>query len=123
MILPVYLAEFCRANRLILLFSFYLVNCIILICLFRKNSSKSYALDSLIQEVCEKINLLTVDYLKAQGNSIALNEKRQRYDSLKNLLENINQFLHHDFLTDIDCTKYCTHSDLELIDNYWPLCA
>ena len=93
LILPVYLAEFCRANRLILLFSFYLVNCIILICLFRKNSSKSYALDSLIQEVCEKINLLTVDYLKAQGNSIALNEKRQRYDSLKNLLENINQSL------------------------------
>ncbi len=105
LILPVYLAEFCRPNRLIPLFSFYLINCIIVTGLLRKNSSKSYSLDSLIQEIREKINLLTVDYLKAQENSIALNEKRQRYDSLKNLLENINQSLDLDTVADAFVVK------------------
>lgn len=98
--LPVYLAEFCHPNRFIPLFSFYLINGIILTVLFRKNASKGYFLDSLIQEIRERINLLTVEYLKAQGNSIALNEKRQRYDSLENLLEEINQSLDLDTVAD-----------------------
>ncbi|MDO8662549.1 MAG: sensor domain-containing diguanylate cyclase [Candidatus Omnitrophota bacterium] len=99
-ILPVYLAGLFHANRLILLILFYFVNSVIIAILFNKNSSKNYALDSSIQDIQEKMNLLTVEYLKIQENNIALNEKRRRYASLENLLEDINQSLDLDTVAD-----------------------
>jgi len=105
LILPIYFVEFSRPHRLIPLFSFYLVNSIIIVILLRKNSSKSYSLDSLIQEIQEKINLLIVEYLKTQRNNIALDEKRKRYASLENLVEDINQSLDLDTVADIFAVK------------------
>lgn len=91
--LPVYLTALLSPNRLIALFLFYSLNLIIIGLLLRNNSSKGYLLASSIQNILEKTNLLTVEYLKIQENNISLSEKRARYASLENLLEKINQSL------------------------------
>ncbi len=99
-ILPIYLVKSLAVNRLITLFLFYLFNLIALSILINKNSSKIYSLDSLIQDTQEKLNLLSVEYLKNQESNIALNQKHKRYKSLENLLENINQSLDLDEVAD-----------------------
>ena len=99
-ILPLSLAGPSGIDRKAPLFLFYLLNAALAAALFRKNASQGYLLDSRIQETKEKLNLLSVEYLKAQENNIALGQKRERYASLKGLLDNINQSLDLDAVAD-----------------------
>lgn len=92
-LLPVFLFRLWAINRFSYLFLFYLANAVALTALINKNSARAYSLDSLIQQTQEKLNLLSVDYLKNQENNIALSQKHKRYKSLESILENINQSL------------------------------
>lgn len=99
-ILPIYFFRNSSAHRFIFLFLFYSANFIIVSLFFRKNSAKSYAFDSLIQDNQERLNLLNVEYLKETESNLALKEKSKRYSSLKNVLERINQSLDLDEVAD-----------------------
>jgi diguanylate cyclase (GGDEF)-like protein len=99
-ILPVYFFKFFGTHRAIFLFLFYAANFVIVVCLFRKNSAKIYAFDSLIQDNQERLNLLNVECLKEVENNLALKEKSKRYNSLKVVLEKINQSLDLDEVAD-----------------------
>ncbi|MCX5695303.1 MAG: sensor domain-containing diguanylate cyclase [Candidatus Omnitrophica bacterium] len=99
-ILPIYLLKFCATPRFVSLGLFYLSNLIIIYCLYRKNSARNYSFDSLIQDVQERFNLLRVEYAKERQNNAALKEKNRRYQSLKSVLEKINQDLDLDNVAD-----------------------
>jgi diguanylate cyclase (GGDEF)-like protein len=75
------------------LFLFYLVNIITAIFLFKRNSYRKYYLDYQIQGLQEKLNLLKDDNLREHQNTSALKEKIARYNSLKEIIEEINQNL------------------------------
>jgi len=92
-ILPIYLLKFCATPRFASLGLFYLTNLIIIYCLYRKNSARHYSFDSLIQDVQERFNLLSVEHAKERQNQAALKEKNRRYQSLKSVLEKINRDL------------------------------
>ncbi len=98
-IIPLSFSSFLINRPFKPLFFFYLLNLAILILFFRKRILKSYALELRIQETREKLNLLTAEYSKEQKNSVALREKHMRYDSLANILEEINSSLDLDFVT------------------------
>ncbi|MDD2679246.1 MAG: sensor domain-containing diguanylate cyclase [Candidatus Omnitrophica bacterium] len=99
-ILPLNLARFISPHNLKYLFLFYLLNSVTVICILRKNSAANYAFDSRAQELREKFNLLSVEYSKEHKNNLALKEKYRRYNSLKRILEGINQSLDLDVVAD-----------------------
>jgi len=99
-ILPNYFLRNSSSHRPIFLFLFYAANFIIISCIFRNNSAKNYAFDSLIQDNQERLNLLNVEYTKEAENNLALKEKSKRYNSLETVLEKINQSLDLDKVTD-----------------------
>jgi len=99
-ILPVYLFRFSPPYRLTSISLFYLANLIILSGIFRRNFAKNYSFDSLIQDIQERFNLLNVEYSKELRVNRALKEKNKRYNSLKDVLEKINQSLDLDIVAD-----------------------
>lgn len=99
-LLPVYLTGCFNSHRLAALLAFYLVNLVIAVAIFKRNTAKAYSLDSLIQDLQEKLNILSVEYCKTQEANIALNEKSNRYNSLREFLEKINQNLDLDKVAD-----------------------
>jgi len=100
LVLPLNLGRFISPRNPRYLFLFYLANIIIAIYLFRKNSARNYSLNSAAQELQEKFNLLGVEYSKERKNNLALKEKYRRYNSLKSMLEEINQSLDLDVVAD-----------------------
>lgn len=92
-LLPVFLAARSKNPSFKSLFLFFLVNIIIVAYLFKRNSDKKYYLDYQMQGIQEKLNLLNDDNLKEHQNSSALKEKIVRYNSLKEIIEEINQNL------------------------------
>ena len=117
-ILPIYFFRFSGSQRSIFLTLFYLINFITLLSLFRKTSAKNYSFDSLIQDLQERYNLLNVEYSEELENKLALREKSRRYNSLKNILEKINQSLDLDTVADTFTTEV-----FSLIGNNKGLCA
>ncbi|MFH0855212.1 MAG: sensor domain-containing diguanylate cyclase [Candidatus Omnitrophota bacterium] len=92
-LLPFYSVSRLGFLGLAILFLFYLINIAVGAAIFKRYSARIYSLDSLIQGLREKLNLLSIEYCKIQEINIALNEKHNRYNSLRGFLEKINQSL------------------------------
>lgn len=76
-----------------ILFLFYLVNILIVFFVIKKNSDRKYYLKYQVQDLQEKINILNEQVSGEIRNKFALKEKIRRYDSLKKIIEEINQNL------------------------------
>ena len=72
---------------------FYLLNGALFLFLFKRAGLKSVKIKLLIEELKEKINLVTEEYSKALNNDLALQDKNLRYNSLAKILEGINSTL------------------------------
>lgn len=99
-IVPFYFSCRFNSHRLAALLLFYSANLIAAALILRKHSAKNYSLDSSIQNLREKLNLLSVEYFKIQEANVALNERRARYNSLRGFLDKINQSLDLDKVAD-----------------------
>ena len=75
------------------MFLFYLTNFLIISYLFNKNSKRTYHLKINNEALQEKINILNEQYSKELGNKVALQKKIIRYNSLKEIIEEINRNL------------------------------
>lgn len=104
-ILPVYLTQALIVKSFKLLFLFYLINISIALYFLRKNFLRSYDLQLRVQEFQEKLNILNAEYSKEIKNSISLQEKSMRYNSLGNILEEINSSLELDYVTEALASK------------------
>ena len=90
-LLPVGLITRAKPVRLLWLFIFYLAVCASLVYLLQKNSGRKRRLQLKTEDIEEKTNLLNIEYAKGIKNQIALQEKIKRYNSLKSIIEEINQ--------------------------------
>ena len=79
---------------------FSLVNIFVIFYLFRIHSSKKSVLIIKTQDLQENTNILSDQNDHARKNQVALEEKGRRYYSLKNIIEQINQNLTLEFITD-----------------------
>lgn len=104
-ILPVYLAKILGVKPLKPLFLFYLINISIILYFFRRSFLRSYDFQLRKQELQEKMNILNAEYSQEITNSVALQEKSMRYNSLGNILEEINSSLELDSVTEILVSK------------------
>ena len=123
-LLPIYVIKAAASHYFKYLFLFYAANIIIAAYILRRNSSQVYLIDSHIQELSEKINLLSSEYSKENNSNIALKEKSRRYNSLKTILEKINQSLDLDVVAEtLVCDSFSLIGDnkgvcvLYLVDN------
>jgi len=82
------------------LFIFFLANLIILAYLLKRNSDKKNYLEYELQSLQEKINLLSDENIKQRQNAVALEEKILRYNSLKEIIQEINQNLETEAVAD-----------------------
>ncbi|MCX5706910.1 MAG: sensor domain-containing diguanylate cyclase [Candidatus Omnitrophica bacterium] len=92
-ILPIAIGKILIPQYFEFLSLFYLTNIIIIVFFLRRNSQIGYSFKSRIEELQESCNLLSVDYSKEGKDNAAIKEKKERYGSLKNILEEINQDL------------------------------
>ncbi len=72
---------------------FYAVNAVLAVYLLRKYARAKLRLESRIQELTETFNLTAVEHSAALQSRTSLNAKLIRYDSLKQILEQINRNL------------------------------
>ncbi len=98
-IIPILIAFNFSRHPLGLLFIFYLANAVTLFFLLNQNSKARYQIESEIQDTQEKLNIIQADILKEQKSNSALLVKRVRYDSLKNIIEQINQNLDLEYIS------------------------
>jgi len=83
-----------------LLSAFYLTNILIVFYSLNKNSKRKYNLGLQIQDLQEKVNILNDQNFQERKNKIALQEKIRRYNSLKQIIEEINQNLNLESVAD-----------------------
>jgi len=95
--LPVYLTISILRNPLLLLL-FYIFNIFIVFYLFKINFDSRYRLEYQIQTLQEKMNILNNQKLKELQNHSALQAKIIRYNSLKEIVEEINENLNLDYV-------------------------
>jgi len=91
--LPFYLFARSKGAGSLWLAIFYLVNLAITFYLVRKNSRRIYHFQIKVENTQEQINVLDVQHARAIKNQAALKEKIRRYNSLKNIIEEINRSL------------------------------
>ena len=77
-----------------------MVNFFLGLCLYRKNLKIKYSIILSCQKLQEKINILSDENSKELKNTLSLNEKISRYNSLKKIIEEINQSLSPESITD-----------------------
>jgi diguanylate cyclase (GGDEF)-like protein len=82
------------------LFLFYLANALLVFYLFRKKSNKKYRLEYKTQNLQEKLNILNEENPRELKNNASLKAKIIRYNSLKNVVEQINASLDVDAVGD-----------------------
>ena len=104
-ILPVYLAKILSIKLFKPLFLFYFANILVISYFFRKSFLKSYDLQLRSQRLQERMNILNAEYSKEIRNNIALQEKSMRYNSLGNILEEINSSLDLNLVSEILTSK------------------
>jgi len=92
-VLPAYLTFHFKIISLKLLFLYFLVNIIIIFYLLSKNSGKKYHIEYQMQVLDEKLNILNDQNIKESKNNVALQAKIIRYNSLKKIVEEINENL------------------------------
>lgn len=98
-ILPISLSlkqQFPAVRYLVL---FYFTNLLIAAYLFKRNSDKKYRIGYQIQELQEKLNVIADQNMKDRQSTRALQEKITRYNSLKEIIEEINKNLDLDAVT------------------------
>lgn len=91
--LPVSFVRALGRNHLSALFFFYLANLIILIILIRRSFSRVYQLRYKLELLEEGLNILQEENATNSKQILALKEKINRYSSLKKILEELNQNL------------------------------
>ncbi len=75
------------------MWAFYLINLLFALYSLKKNHSRIYQLRLKIEDLRERINLLHDEHSHELKNKIALRDKIGRYNSLKNIIEELNQNL------------------------------
>lgn len=83
-----------------LLLFFSLINILIIYYLFNSHCKKKHLLEIEIQDLQEKINILGTENIQEGKNKIALEEKIKRYNSLKEIIEEIDQHLDLEYIGD-----------------------
>lgn len=96
---PIYLT-ILKILSLKLLSSFFLVNALIVFYLLKKNLARKYYLEYQIQAFQEKLNIQKDQNFKEQRNLVALQAKITRYNSLKEIVEEINKNFDLDYIAD-----------------------
>lgn len=96
---PVYLSGQVKHAALKLVL-FYLANSLIVFYLFKKNTAKRYLLEYQLQELQEKINVSSEENSQGERNKFSLQEKINRYNSLKEIIEEINKNLDLEYVAD-----------------------
>jgi len=91
--LPIYLTMNLSPPAFAMLFLFYLANSVVIFYLFKKHSHRKYLLEYQAQNLQEKLNILNEQNSKELKNSLALKAKIIRYNSLKKVVEEINENL------------------------------
>ena len=92
-VLPIYLTIHLSPPAFSMLFFFYLANAVVIFYLFKKDSHKKYLLEYQSQNLQEKLNILNEQNSKEFKNSLALKAKIIRYNSLKKVVEEVNENL------------------------------
>lgn len=82
------------------MFGFYLLNIFIIFCLARIKANKKYLLWSRIQDLQEGLNILNEQNSKGVKSQAALRAKIRRYNSLKGIIEKINEKLDVDYVAE-----------------------
>jgi diguanylate cyclase (GGDEF)-like protein len=98
-IIPPYILFKFSRHPLELLFIFYLANLGGLFYLINQNSKHSYQIESKIQDTQEKLNLIDLNISKEKIANTALLAKKARYDNLKKIIEEINQSLDLEYIS------------------------
>ena len=98
--LPAYLIFHFRIISLRLLFLYFLANISIIFYLLKKNSDNKYRIAYEMQVLDEKLNILNDQNIKESKNNVALQAKIIRYNSLKKIVEEINENLDLDSVTE-----------------------
>jgi len=83
-----------------LLIIFSLINILIVYYLLHRYYKKKHELEIKIQGIQEKINILNTQHIQENKNKIALEEKIERYNSLKEIVEKIDQDLDLEYIGD-----------------------
>lgn len=94
--LPLYLDIHSKVLSPKLLLGYFILNIILISYLIRKHSSAGYRLEYQIQGLQEKLNILYDQNIKESKNNVALQAKIIRYNSLKRIVEEINEDLNLD---------------------------
>ncbi|HNX81406.1 MAG TPA: sensor domain-containing diguanylate cyclase [Candidatus Omnitrophota bacterium] len=102
-LLPLYFAAY-HFISFKLLSLFYLINTLIVFYLLRSYFLKKYDLTIQIQDVQERINIANDAIDQEQKSSVSFDDKIRRYDSLKNIIERINQSLDLETLAETLCS-------------------
>lgn len=92
-ILPLYFTFSLKSIATIFLLIFYLINALMVFYLFRKSFNRKSRLKIQVLNLQEKLNVLKDEFAKEFKNKISLQEKIKRYDSLKKIIDEINQEL------------------------------
>lgn len=85
-------------SKLLVIFS--LINILLVYCLLKRYYKKKQSLAIEIQDFQEKINILNTENMQENKNKIALEEKIKRYNSLKGIVEEIDQSLDLEYIGD-----------------------
>lgn len=99
-LLPIYLTIKFKQPSLVPLFLFYFINILIVVYLLKVNSNKKYRLEYKIQDLQEKLNILNEENSRDLKNNLALKAKIIRYNSLKEVVEELNENLELDAVSD-----------------------
>jgi len=98
-LLPWYIVINLGHQSFKMLFLFYLANILIAFYVFKKNFNRKYQIVYQIQDLQEKLNILNEQNSHELKNSLALKAKIIRYNSLKKVVEEINENLDLDSVT------------------------
>ncbi len=99
--LPALLTKFFSPHSSKFLLFFYLVELTVVFFFARKIIIKKYGFDLRLQNLQEQMNLLQVSYSANLRNNAALIEKLERYNSLRELLEELNSSFDLELLSEI----------------------
>lgn len=99
-LLPIYLTNHFAPKPLRLLSIFYLINIPLTFYLLKKDSKRKHRLQLANQDLQEQINILNDQNSQEFKNKVALQEKIRRYNSLKKIIERINQDLNLNSIAD-----------------------
>lgn len=100
LLLPVYITLYLKPATSNLLFLFFLLNLLILVFLSARRNKTKRNLGIHFQRAQEKINILNDKINRGLKSKLAVQEKIRRYNSLKNILEDLSRNLDLDYIAD-----------------------